>query len=179
MRILLFVVSIYNTIDDISDNELKKIIDKLSIIADTEDDQKIIISICDSTENKSLVMNYIRKILKYIEDRRICFGNQFLGNVYYKDIINSGALLYDENFCKEQIILNYTNALEQEDNFINLYYVDGNMKDNINDYICKLNNNVSITLVRRNNEHIIPALDRVIKRKSLVYKEEKEPQLKN
>lgn len=179
MRILLFVVSIYNTIDDISDNELKKIIDKLSIIADTEDDQKIIISICDSTENKSLVMNYIRKILKYIEDRRICFGSQFLGNVYYKDIINSGALLYDENFSKEQIILNYTNALEQEDNFINLYYVDGNMKDNINDYICKLNNNVSITLVRRNNEHIIPALDRVIKRKSLVYKEEKEPQLKS
>lgn len=179
MRILLFVVSIYNTIDDISDNELKKIIDKLSMIADTEDDQKIIISICDSTENKSLVMNYIRKILKYIEDRRICFGIQFLGNVYYKDIINSGALLYDENFSKEQIILNYTNALEQEDNFINLYYVDGNMKDNINDYICKLNNNVSITLVRRNNEHIIPALDRVIKRKSLIYEEEKEPQLKN
>lgn len=179
MRILLFVVSIYNTIDDISDNELKKIIDKLSMIADTEDDQKIIISICDSTENKSLVMNYIRKILKYIEDRRICFGIQFLGNVYYKDIINSGALLYDENFSKEQIILNYTNDLEQEDNFINLYYVDGNMKDNINDYICKLNNNVSITLVRRNNEHIIPALDRVIKRKSLIYEEEKEPQLKS
>lgn len=179
MRILLFVVSIYNTIDDISDNELKKIIDKLSMIADTEDDQKIIISICDSTENKSLMMNYIRKILKYIEDRRICFGIQFLGNVYYKDIINSGALLYDENFSKEQIILNYTNALEQEDNFINLYYVDGNMKDNINDYICKLNNNVSITLVRRNNEHIIPALDRVIKRKSLIYEEEKEPQLKS
>ena len=45
--------------------------------------------------------------------------------------------------------------------------------------VCKLNNNVSITLVRRNNEHIIPALDRVIKRKSLVYKEEKEPQLKS
>lgn len=172
MRILLFVVSIYNTIDDISDNELKKIIDKLSMIADTEDDQKIIISICDSTENKSLVMNYIRKILKYIEDRRICFGIQFLGNVYYKDIINSGALLYDENFSKEQIILNYTNDLEQEDNFINLYYVDGNMKDNINDYICKLNNNVSISLVRRNNEHIIPALDRVIKRKSLIYEED-------
>lgn len=167
MRILLFVISIYNTIDDISLQELKEIIDKIYEIADVENDQEIIISICDNTENKQLFMYYIRHILEFIKDKKILFGKQFLGDVYYKDIINSGAILYDEKFDKEKIILNYANELEQQDNFVNLYYVDGNMKDTVNDTFRDLNNNTSCTLIRRNGTEIIKAMERVKQHKIL------------
>ena len=171
MRILLFTISIYDTIDDIKAYELKEIIDKLSEIADMEDDQKIIISICDNTENKELFMYYIRQILDFIKDRRISLGRQFLGNLYYKDIINSGAILYNKNFIKEDIILDYVNSLEEEDNFVNLYYVDGNMNDNVNETFKNLGKNSTCTLIKEGNQGIIKSLDNIAKNKTLEYKQ--------
>lgn len=161
MRILLFVTSIYDTFEDISGEEFKKIIKKLEEIAEIEQDQRILISFCDETENKNIFTYYFRNILNEIEDKNIKLGHQFLGNYYYKDIYKSGALLYDDKFNKEKEIFKYVKWLEDNENFVNLYYVDSNVNhDIINELFCKEKDvNINIIDEHSKGKDIISSLD--------------------
>lgn len=146
MRILLFVTSIYDTFEDITGDEFKKIIEKLEEIAEIEQDQRILISFCDETENKNIFTYYFRNILEEIKDKNIGLGHQFLGN-YYKDIYKSGTLLYVDKFNKEKEIFKYVKWLEDNENFINLYYVDANVNNEvINKLFCE-EENVNINII--------------------------------
>ncbi|MBO5182805.1 MAG: hypothetical protein J6B64_00165 [Bacilli bacterium] len=172
MRILLFITSIYNTFEKIDGDEFKKILDKLDEIAQIEGDQKIIISFCDETENKNIFTYFFRNILDYIREKNIYLGNQFLGNVYYKDINNGGALLYEGDFCKESEVFKYVDSLKNQGNFINLYYVDGNINNNLLNEIFKdFGNDVEYTIIdeKENGKGILNSLYNISKRKKLIY----------
>ena len=150
MRILLFVTSIYDTFEDVSGDDFKKIIEKLEEIAEIEQDQRILISFCDETENKNIFTYYFRNILDEIEGKNIKLGHQFLGNFYYKDIYKGGALLYDDIYNKEREILKYVKWLEDNENFVNLYYVDSSANnDVINELFCE-EKNVNLNIINEN-----------------------------
>ncbi len=161
MRILLFVTSIYDTFEDITGEEFKKIIEKLEEIKEVENDQIILISFCDETENKNIFTYYFRNILNEIENKDIELGHQFLGNCYYKDIYNGGALLYEDNFSKEKEIFKYVKWLKDNNNFVNLYYVDANVNnDMFNSLFCDEKSiNVNIINEQVKGKGIISSLE--------------------
>lgn len=136
MRILLFITSIYNTLDNDSKENYNKLINTLEKIKELNNDDIIYISFCDTTENRNIIISHLRKMIHKIEDKTVYPGNQFLGDVYYK-YINGGAILYkDKKFNKLNEIINYVKELENEGNQIDLIVSDGNM--NINEYEEKL-----------------------------------------
>ena len=169
MRILLFITSVYNTFEDIKSKDFIEIIDTLEKIAEVEKDKKIIISFCDETENRNILMNFFRGIIHEIDKRNIHLGKQFLGNVYYNNIISGGALLYDEKFVKEWQIANYVKILESAENFINLYYVDGCMNEDLMNDLLKDSKDTNCNFIKEesNGKGIIESLDTLLKKKSL------------
>lgn len=167
MRILLFAIGIYNTFEDATEETFKQIIDKLEKLADIDQDQVILISFCDETTNRDVLAYFYRKILDYIEYKKIYLGRQFLGDVYYKNIINSGAILYDEEFNKEREIFKYAKKLEDDDNFVNLYYFDSSLDiDKVNEMF-KGERNIDLNVVNgaTNSNEVIHYLDEFIKNK--------------
>ena len=93
MKILLTVFGVYNTLENVDDEVFKEIIDKIKQVKEINNDDVILISFCDNTENKDIFMYYLRNITN---DNEILIGRQFLNNVYYNDIVKSGALLYND-----------------------------------------------------------------------------------
>lgn len=152
MRILLLVINIYDTSKYISENEFKKIIEKLEEIAEIEQDQRILISFCDETENKNTFIYYFTNILNKAKDKNIKLGNQFLGNIYYKDIYNGKLLLNKDNFKKEKEIFKYVKYLEDNENFVNLYYIDENVNNDVINKLFYKEENVNVNIVNEVNE---------------------------
>lgn len=138
MKILLFVTSIYNTLDKENKEDYEKLVENLEKIQDANGYDLVYISFCDNTENKNVLLFYIRKLADKIRDKRIYFGEQFLGDVHYKDI-NSGAILYEDgDLNKLKEIINYSKRLKDDNNEVELIITDGNM--NIKNYKDELNN---------------------------------------
>ena len=94
MKILLFITSIYNTLGNENDDSYKNLIDNLEKIREINNNDITIISFCDNTENRNIMLFYARKLLKHIKDKNIIFGNQLLGNVYYNNL-EDGAIMYN------------------------------------------------------------------------------------
>lgn len=164
MKILLFVSSIYNTLDDGDEEDYQNMINNLEKIKDINEDDKILVSFCDYTQNRNILLFHIRKIIEKIEDKKIYLGEQFLGDLRYKDITSPG-ILYEIKFNKIEQIINYVRRLQQEDNEVDLIIVDNKMnieeyekklyKEDIN--YCKLINNVNS--VNKINEHLEEIID--------------------
>lgn len=170
MRILLFVSGINNTFEEANKETFQEIIKKLEDIADIEQDQVIIISFCDTTQNIRLIFNYYRYAIEYSEFRKIHFGRQMLGDLYYNRFPNGGACVYEEPFNKENEVFKYARELEKNDNFINLYYIDSNLdEDKLND-LFKNENDIDINLIKdaKNPDEIIQSLDKCIREKKLL-----------
>ena len=117
MRILLVIFSISNTLENISKDGFKKIIDEIETEAEIDNDQIIILSFCDETENKEIYMYFLRNIIDELNKRNITLGHQFLGDVYYKDIVvkinktNIGIYVCDgenKNTTDSSVYGNYT-----------------------------------------------------------------------
>ena len=104
MKILLTVFGVYDTLENIDGEVFKEIIDKIKQVKKIKNDDIILISFCDDTENKDVFMYYLRNITN---DNEILIGRQYLNNVYYNDILKSGALLYDDKLIKEEKVYNY------------------------------------------------------------------------
>lgn len=139
MKILLFVTSIYNTLDEEDKEDYEKLVENLEKIQDINGYDLVYISFCDNTENRNVLLFHIRKLADKIRDKRIYFGEQFLGDVHYKDI-NSGSILYEDgNLNKLKEIINYSERLKDDKNEVELIIGDGNM--NIKNYKDELNNN--------------------------------------
>lgn len=153
MRILLFVFNIYNTIDNLTSEELNELNELIIKIADNDLDQKIIISICDDTDNKEVSVNFLRKFL--ID--KVSSGYILLNDIYYREI-NGGAHTYRADMSKEEKIVEYANSLEEQDNFVNLYYISGNEVDFYKFH--SLNQNVSCKVVNESNGSIISVLNK-------------------
>lgn len=170
MRILFFVISIYNTFEDVDKATFEEIIKKLEAIADIEQDQVILISFCDETENKNIIINYYRKISEYIEYKKIYFGNQFLGDLYYTGVTGKGAMLYDKPFNKYEQISEYAKSIEENDNFINLYYLDSNADEDKFNKSFEGSKDISVNLVKdaKNADEIVESLQRLIDNKKLL-----------
>lgn len=169
MRILLVIFSISNTLENISKDEFKKILDEIETEAEIDNDQIIMLSFCDETENKEIYMYFLRNIIDELNKRNIILGHQFLGDVYYKDILNSDALLYEETYNKEKEIFNYVSKLEENENFINLFYINGNMDENkVNEYFSNFNENVVCNLINKSDEDIINELKKRNKEKKYI-----------
>lgn len=140
MKILLFSTSIYNTLDKACEEDYEKLVENLEKIQNINGNDIVYISLCDNTENRNILLSHIRKIASKLTDKKIYFGEQFLGDVHYKDI-NSGALLYNDNHLnKLEEIINYTKRLEEEGNEVELIIADSDM--NIKKYKNELNNNL-------------------------------------
>lgn len=138
MKILLFVISIYNTLDDEGNEDYEKLVENLEKIQDANGHDLVYISFCDNTENRNILLFHIKKLADKIRDKRIYFGEQFLGDVHYKDI-NSGAILYENGYLnKLKEIINYSKRLKDDNNEVELIIVDGydmaikNYKDELN-----------------------------------------------
>lgn len=159
MRILLFICSIYDTLNKMNYENFIDIIDEIQKIKEIEQDDKIIVSFCDDTKNRNILMPYIINIIDKIDEGKIILGNQYLGDVYYKNFICGGALLYNEEFSKEKQVAKYVKDLENNDNFINLYYIDSNMDTNLINELLKDCKNVNLNLIKESNLDIIKKLN--------------------
>ena len=130
MKILLFITSINNTLDIGSEEDYEKLVSNLDKIREINEDDLIYISFCDDTPNRAVMLSYARKIADKIKDKYIYFGEQFLGDVHYKDI-NSSALLYsDGKLDKLSEITNYVKKLQDNGNQVELIVADGDMDIN-------------------------------------------------
>ena len=152
MRILLFVFNIYNTIDGFESSDYRKLEKLINTIAERDFDQKIVISICDDTDNKELAISYLKKFMKFDKFES---GPIFLNDTYYKDN-KDGAHLYEENLTKEEKIVKYVNELESNENYINMYYISGNDIDFYKFH--ELNKNISCKIINESNKEIINVL---------------------
>ena len=158
MKILLTVFGVYNTLENIDGEVFKKIIDKIRQIKEIKNDDIILISFCDDTENKDVFMYYLRNITN---DNEILIGRQFLNNVYYNDIVKSGALLYDEKLSKEEKVYNYVKEFIENKNEIDLYYIDNYLNtENFNYLYSEFDNDVTINIIKNKDEKIIHELDK-------------------
>lgn len=139
MKILLFVTSIYNTLDDCSKEDYEKLVENLEKIRDINQYDAIYISFFDNTENRNVLLFHIRKLVDIIRDKHIYFGEQFLGDVHYKDI-NGGAILYENGHLnKLEEIIDYSKRLKNSENEVELIIADGDM--DIKNYKKELNTN--------------------------------------
>lgn len=158
MKILLTVFGVYNTLENVDVEVFKKIIDKIRQIKEISNDDVILISFCDDTENKDVFMYYLRNITN---DNEILIGRQYLNNVYYNDIVKSGALLYDDKLSKEEKVYNYVKEFIENKNEIDLYYIDNNIDTEKFNYLCSaFDNDVNINIIKNKDEEIIHELDK-------------------
>ena len=158
MKILLTVFGVYNTLENVDGEVFKKIIDKIRQIKEISNDDVILISFCDDTENKDVFMYYLRNITN---DNEILIGRQYLNNVYYNDIVKSGALLYDDKLSKEEKVYNYVKEFIENKNEIDLYYIDNNIDTEKFNYLCSaFDNDVNINIIKNKDEEIIHELDK-------------------
>lgn len=158
MKILLTVFSVYDTLENIDGEVFKKIIDKIRQIKEINNDDVILISFCDDTENKDVFMYYLRNIT---DDNEILIGRQYLNNVYYNDILKSGALLYDEKLSKDKKVYNYVKEFIENKNEIDLYYIDNNIDTEKFNYLCSaFDIDVNINIIKNKDEEIIHELDK-------------------
>lgn len=158
MKILLTVFGVYNTLENVDGEVFKKIIDKIRQIKEIKNDDIILISFCDDTENKDVFMYYLRNITN---DNEILIGRQFLNNVYYNDIVKSGALLYDDKLSKEEKVYNYVKEFIENKNEIDLYYIDNNIDTEKFNYLCSaFDNDVNINVIKNKDKEIIHELDK-------------------
>lgn len=127
MNIILFVTNISNSLLYFSEDDYKKLseyLDNLSKLYDS----KIFFSICDNTDNKDVIMFFIRKIKKYNDN--IFFSYQFLKSTYYRNIID-GAHLYTKDLSKEEKIVKYANLLNRDCNNLYLLYMSKEVNNDI------------------------------------------------
>lgn len=158
MKILLTVFGVYDTLENIDGEVFKKIIDKIRQIKEIKNDDIILISFCDDTENKDVFMYYLRNITN---DNEILIGRQYLNNVYYNDILKSGALLYNDKLSKEEKVYNYVKEFIENKNEIDLYYIDNNIDTEKFNYLCSaFDNDVNINIIKNKDEEIIHELDK-------------------
>ena len=158
MKILLTVFGVYDTLENVDGEVFKKIIDKIRQIKEINNDDVILISFCDDTENKDVFMYYLRNITN---DNEILIGRQYLNNVYYNDIVKSGALLYDDKLSKEEKVYNYVKEFIENKNEIDLYYIDNNIDTEKFNYLCSaFDNDVNINIIKNKDEEIIHELDK-------------------
>ena len=158
MKILLTVFGVYDTLENVDGEVFKKIIDKIRQIKEIKNDDVILISFCDDTENKDVFMYYLRNITN---DNEILIGRQYLNNVYYNDIVKSGALLYDEKLSKEEKVYNYVKEFIENKNEIDLYYIDNNIDTEKFNYLCSaFDNDVNINIIKNKDKEIIHELDK-------------------
>ena len=158
MKILLTVFGVYNTLENIDDEVFKEIIDKIKQVKEINNDDVILISFCDNTENKDIFMYYLRNITN---DNEILIGRQYLNNVYYNDILKSGALLYDDKLSKEEKVYNYVKEFIENKNKIDLYYIDNNIDTEKFNYLCStFDNDVNINIIENKDKEIIHELDK-------------------
>lgn len=158
MKILLTVFGVYDTLENVDGEVFKKIIDKIRQIKEIKNDDIILISFCDDTENKDVFMYYLRNITN---DNEILIGRQYLNNVYYNDILKSGALLYDDKLSKEEKVYNYVKEFIENKNEIDLYYIDNNIDTEKFNYLCSaFDNDVNINIIKNKDEEIIHELDK-------------------
>lgn len=158
MKILLTVFGVYNTLENVDDEVFKEIIDKIKQVKEINNDDVILISFCDNTENKDIFMYYLRNITN---DNEILIGRQYLNNVYYNDILKSGALLYDDKLSKEEKVYNYVKEFIENKNKIDLYYIDNNIDTEKFNYLCStFDNDVNINIIENKDKEIIHKLDK-------------------
>ena len=160
MKILLTVFGVYNTLENIDDEVFKEIISKIKQVKEINNDDVILISFCDNTENKDIFMYYLRNIT---DDNEILIGRQFLNNIYYNDIVKSGALLYDKKLSKEQKIFDYTAKLIENNNMVDLYYIDGSINEEyVNDLFSVFGDKVNTNIIKNKDKEIIQEIDNKI-----------------
>lgn len=160
MKILLTVFGVYNTLENVDDEVFKEIIDKIKQVKEINNDDVILISFCDNTENKDIFMYYLRNITN---DNEILIGRQYLNNVYYNDILKSGALLYDDKLSKEEKIFDYTAKLIENNNKVDLYYIDGSINDEyVNDLFNVFGDKVNTNIIKNKDKEIILEIDNKI-----------------
>lgn len=158
MKILLTVFGVYNTLENVDDEIFKEIISKIKQVKEINNDDVILISFCDNTENKDIFMYYLRNIT---DDNEILIGRQYLNNVYYNDILKSGALLYDDKLSKEEKVYNYVKEFIENKNEIDLYYIDNNIDTEKFNYLCSaFDNDVNINVIKNKDKEIIHELDK-------------------
>ena len=127
MKILLFVTSIKNTLINGEEKDYKNLINNIDKIMELNDNDLAFISFCDATENRNVMLFHARKMINYMNGKRIFFGEQFLGDVHYKDL-DSGALVYKNlKLNKINEIINYVKKMQSNGNNVEIIVADGNM----------------------------------------------------
>lgn len=132
MKILLFIISIHDTLDNGSYLDYKKLVDNLEKIRILNNIDYVFISFCDNTENKNIMLFHARKLIEHTLNKKVFFGDQFLGDVYYNGL-DGGAIMYsDQKMDKLDKIIKYIKKTQSNKNEIEVIIVDGNM--NIDEY---------------------------------------------
>ncbi len=128
MKILLFITSIYATLEYGSKEDFEKMAELLQILKKFNDDDLIIVSFCDYTENKNVLQNYLMKL----KEKEIYFGEQFSGDLHYISDYGGSKLYKNGKLDKEYEIIDYVKRLTSDGNKVELIVCDGLM--NINEY---------------------------------------------
>jgi hypothetical protein len=138
LKILLFVTSIYNTLENETKEDFKNISNLLKKIKELNNDDLILISICDYTENINVLQSYLMKF----KENELCDGEQFTGNLHYMSN-NGGSILYKNGTLnKIDEIIDYIKRLENNNNSVELIICDGIM--NIDEYTKAIEKNLNI-----------------------------------
>ena len=84
-------------------------------------------------------------------------------NVYYNDIVKSGALLYHKKLSKEQKIFDYTAKLIENNNMVDLYYIDNSINEEyVNDLFSVFGDKVNTNIIKNKDGEIIQEIDNKI-----------------
>ena len=114
-----------------------------------------------SEERFGVTLSMESKFRKPVPYNEILIGRQFLNNVYYNDIVKSGALLYNEKLSKEEKVYNYVKEFIENKNEIDLYYIDNYINtENFNYLYSEFDNDVTINIIKNKDEEIIHELDK-------------------
>lgn len=127
MKILLFATSIKDTFDNGNYLDYKNLVDILEKIRILNNNDIAFISFCDNTENKNIMLFHARKLIDHTIKKKVFFGEQFLGDVYYSGL-DGGAIMYnDKKMDKLDKIIKYAKKIESNGNEVELIIADGNM----------------------------------------------------
>ena len=175
MKILLFITSIHNTLDNGEFIDYKNLIQNLDNIRKLKNYDNVFISFCDNTENKNILLFYSRKLINHMMGKRIFFAWQLLGDVYYSSM-DSGAIMYSNQKMKKiDKILDYIKKIEDDGIDCEIIVVDGDM--DINEYKKRFNDEISYPFTLINNVSNVKEINEYLS--ELYDKDEKRLKLKN
>lgn len=121
---VLFFSDIMDTIDCGNEEDYEALAQKLRLLKDKNNADKIVFSLITGDESEQYLLHYFDKITPILEQYGIEIGRQFMSDKYYNPV-EKEFIWYSKN-SKIDKIIDCANELKEENELVSVYYVDDN-----------------------------------------------------